>query len=109
MPADAGHLPPWCRGEEMASPSSLSVGVAQDEHNLATRLDRAPGDRVSRNDDPNIPGENNSQATRGGVLCRASGQPDSNEYFYRQWKRSRAMQLRSEIFRCQALVLFKTS
>jgi serine phosphatase RsbU (regulator of sigma subunit) len=47
MLANAGHLPPWCDGEEMPSPSSLPLGLSQDEHYLETRLDLAPGDTLT--------------------------------------------------------------
>jgi hypothetical protein len=47
MLTNGGHLPPWCDGEEMPSPSSLPLGLSQDEHYLETRLDLAPGDTLT--------------------------------------------------------------
>ncbi|HEX4309823.1 MAG TPA: PP2C family protein-serine/threonine phosphatase [Acidobacteriaceae bacterium] len=45
--ANAGHLPPWCRGEEVTSSASLPLGLSSAEHYPETPLNLAPGDALT--------------------------------------------------------------
>ncbi len=45
--ANAGHLPPYLNGREIALPGSLPLGILHDEDYACSRVQLAPGDRLT--------------------------------------------------------------